>query len=494
MRILLSWARRQNDPDIGILIHRLGREKHQVVYFVGAPIDEAKTPAGAVFHSYTDAGNAIPALGVDPSGFEPLGADIIQRLYRTESITLTMMNRSFDRLCVDERRRLYYEMVRYWSGVLRTFKPEAVIFPNMPHSIYDYLLYELAHLLGIKTILFDDTRFPGRLLPFTDFRYLTKSLQEEMEKNRGKQSSLNDLAPDIRDYYELRSRRDYNVTPSYIVDLQEKHSFHWSPSLKSIAACIQDLSVFRKAPRYIRWLLRIKGGELIRRARTHLSYPFVPDLRKEYSTVQMQPNLSRKFVYFPLQKQPERSTSPQGDMFVDQLLALQILSASVPKDWVIYVKEHPVQWAHFGIRFSSFRYRGYYKKIAQIKNVQVIPLGTSSYQLINNSHCVSAVTGSAGWEAVLRSKPAVIFGAVWYQDCPGIFKASSVKDCRQALDAIAAGFLVDERRLIHYLKCFDAVTIRGFIAPSSGKASTVSKEECMQNISRAIIRELQGAL
>lgn len=494
MRILLSWARRQNDPDIGILIHRLGREKHQVVYFVGAPIDEAQTPAGAVFHSYTDAGNAIPALGVDPSGFEPLRADIIRRLYRTESITLTMMNRFFDSLCVDERRRIYYEMVRYWRGVLIEFRPDAVIFPNMPHFVYDYILYELSVLLGIKTILFDDTRFPGRLLPFTDFRYLTKSLQEAMAKNPEKQSSLNDLAPDIREYYELRSRRDYNVTPSYIVDLKNKHSFRWSVPWKPIAECIKDLSVFRKAPRYIRWLLRIKGGELVRRARTHLSYPFVPDLRKEYVALQRMPDLSRRFVYFPLQKQPERSTSPQGDMFVDQILALQILSASVPKDWVIYVKEHPVQWVHFGIRFSSFRYRGYYKKIAQIKNVQVIPLGTSSYQLINSSQCVSAVTGSAGWEAVLRSKPAVIFGTVWYQDCPGILRAESVENCRQAIDAIRAGFPIDARRIVHYLKCFDSATIRGFIAPSSGKASTVSKEECMQNISRAIIRELQGAL
>ncbi len=490
MKILLSWARRPSDPDIGTMISRLTLGGHRVVYFVGDPIDERLTPEGGIFHSYRDAVESIPARGIDLFSFEPLGEEIIRKLYRAESLALTMMNLICNNLCVDERRRIYYGMVRYWRGVLLACQPDVLIFPNMPHAVYDYILYELAHAFGIKTILFDDTRFPGRLLPFSDFKCLTKSLQEEIVRNRGKNFSLNDLADDIRDYYVSRSRRDYNVTPSYIKDLKEKHSLRWSLPWKDIARCVKDFSVFKKAPRYLMWFLPAKGREILRRARTHGSYLFVSDLRKEYTALQVFPDFSRKFVYFPLQKQPERSTSPQGDMFVDQLLALEILSASVPDDWVIYVKEHPVQWVHFGIRFSSFRYRGYYEKIARIRNVRLLPLDINSYKLINTSQLVSAVTGSAGWEAVLRSKPAIIFGTVWYQDCPGIFKATGVEDCRKAVDTIIAGFRIDQAKMVHYLKCFDAVTFRGFIASSAGRASNVSKEECIRNISEAVVREI----
>ena len=257
MNILLSWARKQSDPDVGILINRLEKEGHHIVYFVGSPIDKRSTPAGAVFHSYADAENGYSALGIDPTSFEPLSEGLVQKLYRTESIMLTMMNRFFDRACVDERRRMYYEMVRYWNGILQTFKPSAVIFPNMPHFGYDYLIYELAQLAGIRTIFFDDTRFPGRLLPATNFDRLTERLQKALERNTGQRYSLEDIAPDIRHYYEPRSRRDFNSVPSYIADQKERHSF-WKIRLswKHIWRSMRDFSVFRKVPRYLRFLVR----------------------------------------------------------------------------------------------------------------------------------------------------------------------------------------------------------------------------------------------
>ncbi len=491
MKILLSWARRPSDPDIGILIDRLEKEGNPVVYFVGAPTDKTRA-SGATFHSYIDAGKAIPAPTVDPSQFEPMGKDTIRKLYHVESIVLTMMNRFFDPLCVDERRRIYYEMLRYWRGVLLTFTPDAVIFPNMPHFVYDYILYELAHLLGIKTILFDDTRFPGRLLMFTDFEQLTQALKTELARADGRSKSARTLAEDIREYYEPRSRRDFNAIPSYI-EYQKKKYTLWQFNLPwvSIKKSLRDLSFVQKAPRYIGWLFREKSIPLARTAYTHLSYPFLSNLKKEYTALERPPDFSKRFVYFPLQMQPEKTTSPQGNMFVDQLLALETVSAAVPAGVSIYVKEHPLQWLRFGIRFNSSRYRGYYARIARMKNVMLIPLYSNSYQLINKSIAVSAVTGSAGWEAALRGKPSIIFGTVWYQDCPGVFSVFDTESCRQAFETIRNGYVVGEQRVISYLHCFERVTIRAFIAPTAGRVSTVSKEECMRNISEAVIQELK---
>ncbi|MDO8619789.1 MAG: hypothetical protein Q7R64_00370 [bacterium] len=491
MKVLLSWARKQSDPDTGILIERLERAGHSLVYFVGAPVDERSTPKGAVFHSYADAEVGKPALSIDALAFPPLDADLIQKLYHTESVVLTMMNRFFDEFVVDERRRIYYEMVRYWSGVLSRYTPDVVLFPTLPHFGYDYILYSLARLAGIKTIFFDDTRFPGRLLPATDLAHLTESLKSAMTRNTGKQYSLDDLAPDIRGYYESRSRKDYSVVPSYIADQKERHSI-WKLRLpwEKMGESLRDFSFLHKAPRYLRFLARERTIPFVKKVGTHLSYPLLSDLRKEYTALTHAPDFGRPFVYFPLQKQPERTTSPQGDMFVDQLLALELVSSALPKGSVIYVKEHPLQWAHFGVRFSSSRYRGYYERISRIPNVVLIPLSTDSYRLINESLSVSAVTGSAGWEAVLRGKPAIIFGKVWYEDCQGIFKASSKEDCVKAFATIARGYVVNQESVIHYLKCFESVTIRAFIAPTAGKASTIGKEECMNVISDSVLKEL----
>ncbi len=494
MRILLSWARKQSDPDTRILIERLEKGSHSFVYFVGAPIDEKSTPAGAVFHSYADAEIGKNAHGIDATRFPPLDEELIRKLYHTESIVLTMFNRFFDALCVDERRRIYYEMVRYWMGILSVYTPEVVLFPTLPHFGYDYILYALAQLFNIKTIFFDDTRFPGRLLLATSLEQLTEPLVRVLEEHKGKTCTVQELASDIREYYEPRSRRDFNAVPSYIADQKARHSF-WKIRFpwKSMWQSVRDFSFLQKAPRYLRAVASERAVPFLTRIAIHLSYPGVSDLRKEYEAQEKPTDFGRPFIYFPLQKQPERTTSPQGDMFVDQLLALEIVSGALLPGQVIYVKEHPLQWLHFGVRFSSSRYRGYYARIARIKNVVLVPLATDSYRLINESTAVSAVTGSAGFEAVLRGKPAVVFGKVWYENCPGIFKASSKEECENAFALITRGYTVDQQSVIHYLKCFESVTIPAFIAPTARKASHISNEACMHAISDAILTHLINA-
>ena len=52
----------------------------------------------------------------------------------------------------------------------------------------------------------------------------------------------------------------------------------------------------------------------------------------------------KDFVYFALHFEPERTTTPDGDYFHDQFLALVTLRKIVPMDVLIYVKEHPSQF------------------------------------------------------------------------------------------------------------------------------------------------------
>lgn len=491
MRVFLIWPEKQGDLDLRILISALERGGHTLLYFVGYTGSETIAPPETVFHSYIDAIAAKPASHVDVSSFPPLGAEVIKKFYRTESIVLTMMNRLFDRVCVDERRRTYYEMLRYWLGVFETYKPEAVIFPNMPHFVFDYIIYDIAHAFCVKTIFFDDTRFPGRLLLLSDLSKGSEAFRKEQKKSAHEQVRLTDLASDIRAYYEPRTDRCYTVLPGYIADQKKKHAV-W-PTLFPAGngrERITDFSVFKKAPHYAVTVLKRAWPMVRRKAQEFLLSPFQSNLKKEYERVAQEHDFSKKFVYFPLQKQPERTTSPQGDVFVDQTLALEIVSASLPEGWVIYAKEHPMQWLHFGTGYSSFRYRGFYERMARIPKVMLVPVSTSSYRLINESHAVSAVTGSAGFEAVLRSTPAVIFGTVWYEDCPGVFKAASVIACRAALEKIAHGYKIDQQKIINYLKAFERATIRAYIAPSAGKASGISKTECMERIADAVLKEL----
>jgi hypothetical protein len=492
MRLFLIWAGRKSLLELGDLILKLNKSPHELVYWVGVPEGEKFKPKNTIFHSYDDAMLALPAKGVDMDQFAPPGADIISRMYQAESIVLTMMNRMFGGFCVDERRHIYYKMIQYWFGALKKYKPELIIFPNTPHFVYNYVIYELARILNIRTIMFDDTRIPGRLLFYSDFRKGSDVLRERILANKEKKFTLNDLSVDIRNYYKPRTSSDYNTQPDYIIDQKKKYSaIYWLLREPKIWKSIKDFTILIKAPRYIFRRLRQKNIFVIKNLLVWLSYFFRNNLKKEYIGAQSRLNLDKNFIYMPLQKQPERTTSPQGDMFVDQILALEILSASLPEDWKIYVKEHPLQWMDLGYGFSSSRYRGYYQRIADIKNVELVPVDGSSYALINRSRCVAAVTGSAGWEAIMRSKPAIIFGHVWYYDCPGIFLADGVPSCAGALQKIAGGFAVNQQLIINFLKSFDEATIHGFIAATAARASGLTGKESMNNIAQLLLKEME---
>ncbi|MDP2946803.1 MAG: capsule biosynthesis protein, partial [Nanoarchaeota archaeon] len=91
----------------------------------------------------------------------------------------------------------------------------------------------------------------------------------------------------------------------------------------------------------------------------YIANKFKQNLKKEYNSVQTKPDFDKKFIYVPLNLQPECSTSPQGNIFVDQILMIETLSASLPSDWIIYVKEHPIQWLRRGLNFFYYLYQGY---------------------------------------------------------------------------------------------------------------------------------------
>ncbi|MDO8594514.1 MAG: hypothetical protein Q7R93_03295 [bacterium] len=488
MKLFLIWPEKPGNLDLRILTRALEEHGHEILYFVGHERTDAAKAPHAIFHLHDDAVRVVSAEAVDATFFSPPEEELILRLHHVESTTLTMMNRSFDERSVDDRKDIYYKMLRYWRGLLEKLRPDAIIFPDMPHFGYDYVLYELAHLLGIRTIFFDDTRFPGRVLLLHELKEGSLRLRARILANKGRQFDVSHLSEDIRSYYEPRVGRGFTQTPAYITDQKKKYSFVYRLLREpSIRKSVLNASFLWKGPRYIVSVLRKKT---LRSWFASISFPFISDLKKEYRKLQTDFNPSGQFVYMPLQKQPERTTSPQGGVFADQILAIETLSAALPEGWVIYAKEHPMQWLHFGTRFSSTRYCGYYERIARIRNVKIISPNTSSYELINGSEAVAAVTGSAGWEAVLRSKPAILFGTVWYEACPGVTVVKSVGDCRKAFEKVIFGSPIDQKDIINYLKSLDEATIHAYISSTAGKASRIRKEECMRNIAEALIKEL----
>ncbi len=473
---LIGW----NGRELGLIdvVSKLVERSHEIVYWSGYRIlseaDQSQFPT-TIFHDYDDALAGRPAPGVDVSAFAPPSEELITKLYETESMLLTMMNKKYEWMGVSERKRVYYRMLRYWKGVLEKYQPDLVIFPVVPHTVYDYVIYSLSQLLGIKTIMFDLTRVNGRLVLINDYKEGSVRLQKELASgSRLAPTDSVELSPDIQEHYAIQTDPNADATPP---DTTLLVGHYKGPKLllvklNMIKKSFVDLSIFKKVLAYV-------------------YKQFKSNLKKEYMSVAVPPDFSKKFVYAPLSYQPECSTTPLGGIFADQILMLETLSAAIPPEWLIYVKEHPFQWLPRGLVFFSYRPEGYYKEIAKIKNVRIVPLETDTYKLINYATAIGTVTGTAGWEGLTRGIPALVFGFPWYQYCPGVFRVRDAGACRSAFEHISTGFVVNRESVQHYLACLDKVSFKGYYDSYGQSLVKISREENIKNFLGALITAIE---
>lgn len=472
MRIFLVWP--NPDPKAKHLILALRNAGHNVVYWVGVKNGDEREFSDIIFHDHFDALVVRSAPGVDDSKFPPPSKDLIHKLYGLESVILTMMHKKYAGLILYERKRLYYRLIRYWQGVIQKYRPEVIIFPYPPHTVYDFVVYSLAKLLEIKTVMFNFTRIDDRLLVIDDFTVGSELLAAEVKKNYYQKFLLSDLSLDIRNYYERQRAAKLYVAPPDLKQSFEKYSGLNLLALKTkvIMRSLHDLTVFKKG-----WQYFFKQ--------------FKSNLRKEYLDVQTSVDLSQKFIYVPLNYQPESTTSPLGDVFVDQIFMIEMLSYCLPAGWRLYVKEHPYQWLPRGLIFFDYRYKGYYREISKIKNVYLIPPETDNAALIEGSQAIATVTGTPGWEALLRLKPVLIFGYPWYKDCPGVFNVKDADSCQEALLNIQSGFKSSQQSLINYLVSFDKSSIRGYLDLYCKKISKLDEKTNKANILNALLLAIE---
>lgn len=477
MRILLSqWGDLEHQSLIDV-IKRIEERGHKIVYWVSTceeiPRLKSQFPK-TIFHDYRDAMMGVNPKEVDASSFEPPGKELIEKLYKTESLVLTMMNKHHGNFHVSERKHLYYQLLQYWQGVIKQYKPDAVIFPVPPHATYDFIIYSLAKLFGIKTVMFYATEVGDRLISMTDFETGSEVFLTIERKNSEYDFSLNDLSPDIREYYEKYEKNEYIKPLSLKIFLKTDR---WGDlifkKIKIIWNGLKSHSFFPKMFRY----LAVRFGQ---------------NLKKEYMEAQKSLDLTKKFIYLPLQYQPEMTTSPLGEMFVDQRLMLEILSVSVPDDWEIYVKEHPTQWSRVGVGYTQHRYRGYYTEISKLKNVRIVPIAASTHDLMNMAQVVATNTGTIAREAVLRLRPAIVFGYPWFQHIPGLTKVSDVYSCKQAISEIINGSLPSKQKIINYLACFDKASFHGYLDPFNKKYSRLTEDENVTNLTKELVRMIEG--
>jgi hypothetical protein len=450
-------------------------------------VDPRATFPGAQVYRPEVASRGTMPPDARPEEIPQLDQEILSRMAPYEAMFMRMLDiydpdgRAFSGR---ERRTAYFDLLRATLHIVRKRKPGLLITGTIPHALHDYMVYAVCKAQGIDTLMYVPFTVPGYLLLYSSMEegherlaaVYRRLLQEDAP---GQPVEL----PADLDRYVSGVTKDYSIGEPWYTRLRDHvmvlNRSPWTALRIRVRDLLFDLkfaAAFAAAPRrryqqhFVQPLPDFfkQRGVRLRDSQTSqfgANRVFIAGMRvkkkllRQYREFERPPDLTAKFVFVPLHYQPEASTSPLGGAFVDQILMLQLLASHLPGDWRIYVKEHRTTFDPW-LRGHFARDLEYYREIMDTPRTAIVPMELSSFDLIDRAQAVATVTGTAGWEAVVRGVPAIIFGNAWYKDCDGVFDGRTGEGCASAVAAIAQGARPGARRVRLFLKAVAEVALR----------------------------------
>ena len=360
----------------------------------------------------------------------------------------------------------YYELTNYYHkalaaalSLIETHKPDVWISSLPPHAAYDNVLYEACRQNGVQTIILYDTNLPGYMLAMDNIDYSMEPLKAEVKRllDTNADTSAEALPEAVRTYV-LGMRESYEEGKPFQFKINypgdsglDRHRFsrveaevkaRKSTRLKDLLKHYLRYGRARVTSNRIHYIKQhdLRWKDSYRDEGTWLRYRkrVVDDIEisfQSYKSLCQSFDTNNRFVFFPLHLQPECTTVPQGGLFSDQLMILRMFRSVLDKDVHIYIKEAP--WQFRWHRGPSARYAWFYEEVAAMDNVRFLPMDTDPFELIDHSECVLCITGTAGWESVVRGKPVIAMGSLYYyKGFTGVYQAQSSQDMADALEHI----------------------------------------------------------
>lgn len=416
----------------------------------------------------------------DPNSLIPLDEELINNMSNCERIVLRMINRKEIQrgYSYQDRVDFYHYLLRYWNNIIETKKIDLFISSNVPHEIYDFILYELCKYKKIPTIfLYNEAQPIDTVILLNDWRKSIPSLEKKyrqlQKKYRLLPTSKIVLKENFEEFFDNKTGKK-PTNPFYT-----KRKFRLKMKISILSKLIRNLlKQMTNNPSISFSLLWAVIKKQIKSIFLNIYYQFICEV----------PNLKTPYVYFALHFQPELTTSPLADAYVDQLLIVQMVSKYLPENVKIYIKEHPSQTA-------LSRSIKFYQDIKSVKNVIFIKKNFNGNQLINNAKAIVTATGTVGWEAMCLKKPILMFGTYTYQFFDGVFKIKTNEDCAKAIKRIFEDKTHPSiKDLKIFLKALEEISISAVSDPTYLEVSKLSEDIIINNLSCALKNEISSLL
>jgi hypothetical protein len=181
----------------------------------------------------------------------------------------------------------------------------------------------------------------------------------------------------------------------------------------------------------------------------------------------------KRYVLYPMHVAPEAALLGATPELADQFSLIKNISINLPWGVRLCVKGHPAQHKWSGPNFD------FYRKLAALKNVDVISAKAPTDRILRDPNCIAVaiINGTVGLEAAANRKPVFVFGRAMFGVADCFLKPKDFDEFRDQIMGIAKGqFQFNEGAMWAILAALDAAVWHGdkeFALAKSGKEATL---------------------
>lgn len=313
---------------------------------------------------------------------------------------------NFHKFSKNEILSIIESSIIFFEKILKDTQPDVVIMQQPGENVSNLLLYKISHQLQIKTLMYNVLYTHDKII-----------ISNNLYSREISENFLNL----INNFKKFNSDLDphFLQTNSFLKSMNVISTFNSNTRnyLQKIKYSIKRLWI-KPEPIYIN-----EGKTPLKIFKNKIKNYFLINSRKKFLELNSNKIITDKnFFYFPLQGEPESTVMVKCPYFSDVVVLIQNIAKSIPINYVLYVKEHPIQ------KQKSFRSKSVYQKIIDIPNVKLFNPDVNAQELISKSTAVFCLAGATGFEALFHKKPVILFSDEYYDVHSMVFKAKNFSE------------------------------------------------------------------
>lgn len=271
---------------------------------------------------------------------------------------------------------------KLFENILNEVKPD-YLFSRVTDLQHNHIFYQTSKSFGVKCYMLWSTKLGFKSL-----------IVDEINK----ELSFSDTAESKLSLLELQEFQNQNNSFKKVKKYQNENR-NSSLDLGNAAFTFLFSSYDTNKthyPYYGRTKLKVLFKEILSR------------FKKRYRESYIDKNFIKKipgklpFVYFPLHLDMDRVILLGAPYYTNQLEVIRNIVKSLPINYELYVKEHPI------LKVYGWRKLSFYRELASIPRVKLIHPTINPKEIIKYSSLVISISGTGGLEAAFQNKPSIV--------------------------------------------------------------------------------------